>query len=80
MITDDHNPTLQTKTLVEGEGIDSDGDGIVDAFRGIYKMLECDGGDGDSDCELYQDDSFYEEFTTGEWEAERINDFECDDI
>ena len=70
--TDDHNPYLFTKTLIEGTGLDSNGDGKVDRYEGVFTYLESDCPDGDCD--------FYEDYTwvgDGTWIADAQDMFNC---
>ena len=76
-IVDDHNPYFWTRTMVEGLGEDSDGDGLIDTVRGTWLMLECDGGDSSSYCQIYEDWMWVQE---GEWSGERVNTLECNHI
>lgn len=63
------NDELFTQTFVEGEGVDTNRDGVVDRFTGTYLMLECwFVCDGTYD---------YDAWAEGTWEAEVTNDFEC---
>lgn len=70
-IRDEHNPYYYTKTIVEGEGSDSNGDGAIDSFVGSYLMFVCDGGS------ITCTEDMYELFRDGTWDALRVNSLEC---
>ena len=71
-IRDEHNPYNYTRTMVEGEAVDTNGDGEADEIHGTYVMLVCD--DPEGQCDLSPD---YEYFADGEWHAVRTNSTEC---
>ena len=71
-ITDDHNPYLFTKTLVEGQGFDSNGDGKVDSYKGVFTFIEADCYNGDCDFSAE-----YEWLGEGEWVADAQDMFNC---
>ncbi|MFC1889162.1 hypothetical protein ACFL4G_05340 [Thermodesulfobacteriota bacterium] len=74
-IQDDHNPYYNIRVLIDGETLDLNGDDFADELHGVYKILEC--SSAHAIC-MGDDDTPWEVHWTADFEAIRIEDWECE--